>query len=326
MQAQSAAEAAIEAHLDVERGAKQAAITTIDGDGGVRVMIGGQNYRATQFNRAVQARRQPGSAFKPFVYQAAFEAGLSPWDWRTDEPIKIGDWEPGNFNNRFDGVMTLETAFIRSVNTVAVKLSEELGRERVIETATHMGFEGLQPLRSLPLGAQDTTLLTLTSAYLPYANWGDRVEPFGILSISTATGQPLYDFHKPPRARVVASVPLGHVNRVMRETVRTGTGRAARISGWDVAGKTGTTNDYRDAWFIGYVPDLVTGVWVGNDENTAMKKVTGGQIPARIWQDAMAPVLAELTPSTLPVSERPLRADSADNLGVLLDDIETALP
>ncbi len=326
MTAQVAAEDAIKANLDQERGAKQAAIVMLDGDGGVRVMVGGQNYRETQFNRAVQARRQPGSAFKPFVYQAAFETGLSPWDWRTDEPVKIGDWEPGNFNNRFDGVMTLEQAYTRSVNTVAVKLSEELGRERVIETADRMGIKGLKSLRSLPLGAQDTSLLTLTGAYLPYANWGDRVAPYGIQSISTANGRPLYDFSKPVRARVIASVPLGHINRAMRETVRVGTGRAANISNWDVAGKTGTTNDYRDAWFVGYVPDLVMGVWVGNDENASMQRVTGGQIPARIWNAAMTPVLADLTPATLPVSERPLRADSRDTLGVLLDDLETALP
>ena len=324
--AQKAAETAINAHIDNERGAEQAAVLTLAGDGGVRVMVGGINYGNSQFNRVISARRQPGSAFKPFVYQAAFENGLTPWDWRTDEPIKVGDWEPGNFNNRFDGVMTLETAYKRSVNTVAVRLSEDLGRQPIIDTATRMGISGLQPLRSLPLGAQDTTLMTLTSAYLPYANWGNRVEPYGILSISTATGVPLYDFKKPDRRKVLSSVHLGHMNRIMRETVLSGTGRAARIEGWDAAGKTGTTNDYRDAWFMGYVPDLVTGVWVGNDRNAAMKKVTGGQIPARIWHDMMAEILTDMSPSPLPVSEKPLRADNADTLKLLLSDLETALP
>ena len=326
MAAQQAAANAIEAHLDEERGAEEAAVLMLDGGGGVRAMIGGRNYRKSQFNRAVQASRQPGSAFKPFVYQAAFEAGLTPWDWKTDEPVKIGDWEPGNFTNRFDGVMMLEMAFAKSVNTIAVKLSEELGRDRVIETAGKMGIEDLSPLRSLPLGAQNTTLMTLTSAYLPYANWGDRVTPYGVISISTADGRPLYDFAKPDRTRVMASASLGHMNRVMVETVKQGTGRAAQIKGWDIAGKTGTTNDYRDAWFVGYVPDLVTGVWVGNDDNRAMQKVTGGQIPTRIWHDMMEPVLADIAPTPLPVSERPLRADTQNALDVLLKDIETALP
>ena len=324
--AQLAAESAVRQHLDLDRGAAQAAVLTLAGDGGVRVMVGGASYRDSQFNRVVSARRQPGSAFKPFVYQAAFESGLTPWDWRTDEPIKVGDWEPGNFNNRFDGVMTLETAYKRSVNTVAVRLSEDLGRQPVIDTAAKMGLSDLKPLRSLPLGAQDTTLFSLTSAYLPYANWGNRVEPYGILSISTATGIPLYDFRKPERHKVLASVHLGHMNRIMRETIVSGTGRAARIDGWDVAGKTGTTNDYRDAWFMGYVPDLVTGVWTGNDDNTAMAKVTGGQIPARIWHDMMTEILAGYDPASLPISEKPLRADNGDTLDVLLNDLETALP
>ncbi len=324
--AQAAAQDAIDAHIDPSRNATQAALITLDGSGGVRAMIGGVSYGESQFNRAVQASRQAGSAFKPFVYLSAFDAGLTPWDRRVDAPIKIGDWEPGNFSNKFSGEMSLETAFALSINTVAVLLSEEVGRDRVVETAANLGLPGLKPLRSLPLGAQNVTPLDLTAAYLPFANWGDAARPYGIMSISTADGVPLYDRPPSDRRRVVASRSLGHMNRIMTQTVKSGTGRAARLDGLDVGGKTGTTNDYRDAWFIGYVPDLVTGVWVGNDDNTAMKRITGGTIPAQIWHDMMASATKNRSPARLPVSEPPLRANAQTSLDLLLSDIETALP
>ena len=315
-----ALEAAI-AHLDFERNANDVAIVTIAGDGGVRAMLGGTSYSSSEFNRAVQAQRQPGSAFKPFVYLTAFSAGISPWEIRKDAPVKIGDWEPRNFTEKFKGDVTIEAAMALSINTVAVLLSEEVGRERVIETAAGHGIEGLEPLRSLPLGAQTTTPLKLTSAYLPFANWGDRVEPYGIISISTAKGSPLYYHQKASREKIISLENLRHINRVLKTTVDRGTGRAARISGRDVAGKTGTTNDYRDAWFIGYVPDMVTGVWVGADDNTPMKRVTGGSIPARIWKSMMDDVVRDLPKSRLPVSEPPLRAGSSDKMNVLLESI-----
>jgi len=322
---QDKAHAAAVKNIDPDRNANDIAVVTIAGDGGVRAMIGGASYSGSEFNRAVQAQRQPGSAFKPFVYLTAFDAGVSPWDKRVDEPIKIGDWEPRNFKKEFRGELTVEAALALSINTVAVTLSEEVGRERVIETASAHGLSGLQPLRSLPLGAQTTTPLKLTSAYLPFANWGDQVEPYGILSISTAKGEPLY-YHSPPeRRRVISADGLRHINRVLKTTVERGTGRRARIAGRDVAGKTGTTNDYRDAWFIGYVPDMVTGVWVGSDDNTSMSRVTGGSIPAQVWQDIMGEVVKTLPNSRLPVSEPPLRAGSKDSMSVLLDQVATSL-
>ncbi len=317
---------AIKAHLDPERGANQAALITLDGTGGVRAMIGGRSYTESQFNRAVQAERQPGSAFKPFVYLAAFNAGLTPWDIRTDEPIDIDGWQPGNFTNTFQGDMTLETAFAKSVNTVAVTLSEELGRKRIAEAAGIMGLNGLEPLRSLPLGAQTTTPLALTSAYLPFASWGNAASAHGILSISSADGTPIYDRSSEAAVKVVDAQSLGHMNRVMMETVRSGTARRAALPGRDVGGKTGTTNDYRDAWFVGYVPDRVTGVWVGSDDNAPMKRVTGGTIPASIWHDMMAAHTEAMPASRLPVSEPPLRFEPEPALNLLLSDIETTLP
>lgn len=324
--AQRLAEASIEKNLDSKRNATQAAIITLDGTGGVQAMVGGASYADSQFNRAVQANRQPGSAFKPFVYLAAFNAGLTPWDMRIDAPIKVGDWQPRNFSKEFRGNITLETAFALSINTVAVVLSEEVGRDRVIETAGHHGLEGLKPLRSLPLGAQGVTPLALTQAYLPFANWGDTASVYGIISITTDKDEPLYNRAPIERERVLNSRSLGHINRLMTHAINSGTGRRARLAGRDVAGKTGTTNDYRDAWFVGYVPDLVTGVWVGNDDNSPMKRVTGGSIPAQIWHDMMEDVVKKRPPSELPVSTPPVRVNPDNALNILLDDIQTSLP
>ena len=311
---QNLAEAAARKNLDPDRNAKEVAIVTIAGDGGVRAMVGGASYTGSEFNRAVQAERQPGSAFKPFVYLAAFKSGLTPWDRRVDEPVIIGDWEPRNFKEEFKGEISLETAMALSINTIAVKLSEEIGRDKVVSTAAAHGLEGLSPLRSLPLGAQTTTPLDLTASYLPFANWGARVKPYGIISISTSEGTPLYYHKAGSREKVVEADELAHINRVLKTTVDKGTARRARIAGRDVAGKTGTTNDYRDAWFIGYVQDMVTGVWVGADDNTPMSRVTGGSIPAQIWKDMMTEVVKPMPNRRLPVSEPPLRAGFDDTM------------
>ena len=328
MEAQTFADKAIASHLAPELGAKEAALVTIDGEGAIRAMVGGLSYANSQFNRASQAERQPGSAFKPFVYLAAFEAGFTPWDWRSDQPVIIDDWEPQNFDEKFRGPLMLEDAFAKSINTIAVTLSEEIGRERVIETAERFGFKDLKPYRSLPLGSQTVTPVNLVSAYLPFANWGARAEPYGILSIATANGTPLYYHEKKDKQRTVSSEALGHMNRLMTQTVKLGSGRQAQLPGHDVGGKTGTTNDYRDAWFVGFVPDIVTGVWVGSDENLPMQKVTGGSIPAKIWKDMMGSYLGEESRGRLPVSEPPIRPtmDKSKTLEMLLEDIETALP
>ena len=329
--AQLAASNAVNAHVNHERNAGQAALVTIDGTGGVLAMVGGTSYAESQFNRAVQAKRQPGSAFKPFVYLSAFQAGLNPWDTRVDEPITLGDWEPSNYNDGFRGEMTLETAFANSVNTVAIQLSEEVGPARIVQTAKEFGFDNLRPLRSLALGSQTTTPIQLTAAFLPFANWGDYAKPHGIISISTSDGTPLYDYGLPDRKKLLDSRTLGHINKVMKHTVDAGTGRRAQIAGHDVAGKTGTTNDYRDAWFVGYVPDMVTGVWVGADDFTPMKKVTGGSLPTLIWHDYMDVVLdgkttVPLAVSHTPIAVRPSTENAPSALDSLLNSLESALP
>ncbi|MGB0906387.1 MAG: transglycosylase domain-containing protein [Maricaulaceae bacterium] len=303
--AQKVAAAAAKTHLDPSKNARQAAIVTLDGTGGVKVMVGGADYAESQFNRAVQALRQPGSAFKPFVYLAAFESGIRPWDIRRDEAIKIGDWEPRNFSEKFAGDISLESAFGRSINTVAVALAEEIGRERVIETAAKLGAGKFSPLRSMALGAQGMTPLGLTASYMPFANYGDAAPAYGIESISTSAGRELY--RRPPtqRRKVIETEPLGHINRAFLHAVNTGTGKQAKIKGRDVAGKTGTTNDFRDAWFVGFVQGHVTGVWVGADDNTPMARVTGGSIPAKIWKDVMTPMVDGSDYYPLYVSKKP---------------------
>ena len=329
--AQLAAQEAVWRHLDPAKNADEAAVVTIDGTGGVQVMIGGNSYGESQFNRAVQAERQPGSAYKAFVYLAAFESGLSPWSEFEDAPIILGDWEPQNFKKDYQGPMSLREAFIKSVNTIAVKVTETIGRERVIETAQNLGMGRQDPLRSLALGAQVTTPLQLTAAYQPFANFGDSAPVHGILSISTSSGTPLYDRAPAERTRKIDSHALGHMGRVMVDTVTSGTGRNAYLQGRDVGGKTGTTNDFRDAWFVGYVPDRVTGVWVGADDYSPMKRVTGGSIPARIWKDTMSVVTADMPLRYIPVSTEPPKtfepfAVKENALEVLLKDIESALP
>jgi len=324
--AQTAAQAALMTHLDPERGATQGAILSLDGTGGVRTLVGGLDYGQSQFNRATQAVRQPGSAFKPFVYLTALRAGKSPWDTAVDAPITIEDWTPENFTEEHLGLVTLHEALAKSLNTVAVSLAEEVGRESVIATAEQFGMQGLKPYRSLALGAQGQTPLTVAESYLPFANWGTQRQAYGILSISTADGTPLYDRTPPKGAIVLGAQELADMNYMMTEAVEQGTGRRARIEGHMIAGKTGTTNDFRDAWFVGYAPDRVTAVWVGDDGNAPMKKVTGGSIPAMIFKDAMTAQLADAPNARLPISSEPDWARKDAQLNNLLNQIEGRFP
>ena len=213
--AQTAAQAALMAHLDPDRGATQGAIISLDGTGGVRSLVGGVDYGQSQFNRATQAIRQPGSAFKPFVYLAALRAGKSPWDTALDAPVTIEDWTPENFSEEHMGNVTLHKALSKSLNTVAVSLGEEIGRDSVIAAAEQLGLKDLKPFRSLALGAQGQTPLHLAESYLPFANWGARRDAYGILNISTADGTPLYDRDAPNGAVVLAADELADMNYML---------------------------------------------------------------------------------------------------------------
>ncbi len=330
--AQQTAHQAMLSHLDTTRGASEGAVVSLDGTGGVMAMVGGTSYTHSQFNRAVQAQRQPGSSFKPFVYLTALRQGMTPWDTRMDAPITIADphsdeeWSPANFSETHAGAISLQDSFAKSINTVAVALGEEVGRQAVIETANGFGLTGLKPYRSLALGAQSATPLQMAGAYLPFANWGNYQQPYGILSISTADGTPLYDHIPAEPQSVLQPDELFDMNRLMTHAVESGTGRRARVKGRHIGGKTGTTNDFRDAWFIGYSPEIVTAIWVGSDDNSPMNNVTGGSIPAEIFSDYMTVQMAQMPQARLPVSKEPEWVRRNQKLNALLDQLETKLP
>jgi len=297
--------------------ATQAALVAMTPDGAVRALIGGRDYAESAFNRVTQAHRQPGSAFKPFVYLAALEHGLTPATVRVDEPITIKDtlknWSPDNYNDTHLGPVTLEQAFARSINTVAVQLGQEVGIPNVISVARRLGIQSpLDPYASLALGTSVVTPLELTGAYASFASMGNRVQPYTVVEIRSPDGTVLYHRQPPSTTRVFSEADGLAMNAMMYQTVQWGTGRAAAVPGHEVAGKTGTSTDYRDAWFVGFSPELVTGVWVGNDDFSPMKKVTGGSLPAQIWSGFMRVALKNSPPTPLPRAEPAPEVAQAD--------------
>lgn len=321
---QDAAQTAVATHLDSDKRAHQGALVLLGDQGEVLAMVGGADYSASQFNRAVQARRQPGSAFKPIVYLAGIRAGLRPWTVRNDAPISIDGWAPRNFKKTFAGPITLEDALARSINTVAVRVAEEVGRDQVVAAAESLGLNGLKPYRSLALGAQGIPVIDMATAYLPFATGGDAYDTYGLVSIATAEGTPLYYRTSQPPRRVLNPEELRHINRMLIRTVEQGTGRRARVDGRTVAGKTGTTNDNRDAWFVGYAPGVSLAVWVGNDENDTMRHITGGTLPADIFGDVMRAALLDRPFAVLPQTAKTDDAVRKDKLNSLLDVLEDA--
>ena len=284
---QLAAERAINQVLTTQgtaRQAGQAAMVVMTPDGAIRAMVGGRAYGKSQFNRAVQARRQPGSAFKPVVYLAALENGLEPSDRYEDAPLSINGWSPKNYDGSYRGAVTAGEALAHSLNTVAVQISEQTGRDKVIDMARRLGLSGrLRAHPSLALGTFEVNLLQLTTAYAHFANGGQQVVPHIIQAVISSSGQILYDRLTPVSLPVVDGRHIGALNNMLRAVMTVGTGRAAHVDGVVLAGKTGTSQNWRDAWFIGYSGALVVGVWVGNDDGAAMARVTGGGLPAQIF-------------------------------------------
>jgi penicillin-binding protein 1A len=286
---QVAAEAAIGEIL--ARGAKdwvsEGALVALTPDGAVRAMVGGLDYGHSQFNRATQAQRQPGSAFKPFVYLAGLEAGLHPGDRLVDAPIRVGNWQPHNYVNRYQGEMSLAEGLAQSVNTIAVQVAERAGIPRVVAAANRLGITSeLASDASIALGTGEVNLLELVSAYAPFANGGIGVMAYGISEIRDSAGKIVYRRAGSGPGPVVAPEHVGMINDMLAGVIAHGTGKAAALPR-PAAGKTGTTQEYRDAWFIGYTADLVAGVWLGNDDDTPMNKVTGGSLPAAAWRSFM---------------------------------------
>jgi len=280
---------------------EQLALVAMTPGGAVRAMLGGRDYGQSQFNRAVMAKRQPGSSFKPFVYLAALEHGLSPETTREDAPITIKGWKPENYSHEYFGTVTLTQALAMSLNTVAVRVAMEIGPKQVAKTAQRLGISSaLRPDASLALGTSEVTPLEMTSAYAAFANGGTGVVPHAILEVRGTDGTLIYR-RQPQTLGVVADpVKIGQLNRMMRETLVTGTARKSDLPGWQAAGKTGTTQDYHDAWFVGYTPALVTGVWFGNDDGEPMKKVTGSGLPAEFWASFMREAHKGIPPQLLP--------------------------
>jgi penicillin-binding protein 1A len=292
---------------------EQAALVAMTPNGAIRAMIGGKDYAQSQFNRATQAQRQPGSAFKLFVYLAALESGMTPDDRVNDSPVSIGVWSPDNFNDRYYGEVTLREAVARSLNSVAVRTTERVGAARVGSVAQRLGINSqLRPDLSLALGTSEVNLLELTGAFAALANAGNGVWPYGITEIRDRSGAVLYKRSAAAGTPVVEPGIVADMNDLLGAVLEWGTGRAASLGGRPAAGKTGTSQDHRDAWLVGYTADLVAGVWVGNDDNSPMKNVTGGSIPAKLWRDFMVKAHAGLPAKPLPPSNaaRPPR-DSA---------------
>jgi penicillin-binding protein 1A len=301
---QAAGERALAAQLDkggIRYGVAQGALVSLDPGGQIKALVGGRNYSESQFNRAVAAKRQPGSAFKPFVYLTALERGLTPDTLREDAPINVKGWQPENSSHDYNGAVTLTRALAMSLNTVAVRLGLEVGPKAVAATAHRLGITSdLQANASIALGTSEVTPLELVTAYAPFANGGIRVQPHIITRVRTADGKQLYQRKGASFGRIIEPQYVAMMNAMLQETLLTGTARKAELPGWQAAGKTGTSQDYRDAWFVGYTSTLVTGVWLGNDDNSPTKKVSGSNLPVAVWSHFMRDALKNVPPAALP--------------------------
>jgi penicillin-binding protein 1A len=333
LEAQRAGEQALETVVGREGKAhhvSQGALLAMDSSGGVTSMVGGLNYGKaegqSEFNRTTQSLRAPGSSFKYFIYMTAMAKGYNPWMIRVDQPVVIGDWAPGNYEDKYYGPVTLLSAYAKSLNMVAIQLANEVGGAAVIDTAHSLGVgKRLADYRSLGLGAQGMTVMEMVTGYGAMAAGGYPIEPHGIERVRRANGQVLWARrpNKPPE-KVIDDRTMRMMNLLGTTVVRAGTGTKAQIPGRMIAGKTGTSNDYRDAWFLGYVPGMVAGVWLGNDDNSSMNKVTGGLLSTEVWKDYMTTALRNTPIQNLPLpdaSDYPPVPEPA-----ALEMIETAPP
>ena len=304
---QGVAEAAVIDELaakSVKFNVSQGALVAMTPDGAVRAMVGGRNYAESQYNRAVTAKRQPGSAFKPFVYLTAIEAGLTPETIRQDAPLDVKGWKPENYSHEYFGAVTLTQALAMSLNTVAVRLGLEVGPKNVVRTAHRLGISSkLDANASIALGTSEVSLVELVGAYVPFSNGGLGVSPHVVNKIRTVEGKVLYARLADQLGQVIEPRNVAMMNTMMQETLLSGTAHKAELAGWMAAGKTGTSQDFRDAWFIGYTSNLVTGVWLGNDDNSPTKKATGGGLPVEVWTRFMKAAHQGVPVAALPGSQ-----------------------
>jgi penicillin-binding protein 1A len=306
---QKAAQDAVEhglATMGRDRRASEGAALLIDVNGAIRAMVGGRDYLKSKFNRATQARRQPGSSFKMFVYAAALEDGMTPGTVRFDMPITINNWRPRNYGGEYRGPVTLSEALAESLNTVAAQIGNEIGVDKVTALAHEFGVKSqLHNYPSITLGSDEVTLMDMTTGFGVLAKNGLQMNPYIIEEIRNSKGDLLYSNPVAAAPRIYPENLAADMNSMLTRVVVAGTGGAARIPGWDVAGKTGTSQDWRDAWFLGYTTKFVGGVWVGNDDDKPMAKITGGEMSARIWADMMKVALKDIPPESLPGAKQP---------------------
>ncbi len=302
----------------------QGAIVILSPGGAIRALTGGRAYASSKYNRAVQAKRQPGSAFKAFVFAAALQKGIGFDSVRYDEPVRIKGWRPKNYGGGYRGRVTLRDAFKRSINTVAVQLTEEISPAAVIDLAKRFGIrEDFAALPSIALGAQEVNLLELTRAYGVFANDGLFTPSFLVSKIETVSGQVLYERPAIKPVRVYPRAMARKMSTLMQEVVLAGTGRKAALPGrWQAAGKTGTSQNWRDAWFVGFTPDYIAGVWVGNDDNSPMKRVTGGDLPAQIWHNVMSQAMKGHRFHRLRAPAPHLRSDEDEKLAAFYTSLQ----
>ena len=325
MRMQKAAEAAIESTLRESGEAynvHQGALVSMEPDGTIRAMVGGRDYGVSTFNRAVNALRQPGSSFKPYVYATALETGkFTPDTTVVDAPVSIGNWSPQNYGRSYKGRLTLRNALRQSLNTVAVRLSIATGRQPIADLAERMGVVSpMRVTRSLALGSSELTVLDQATGYSAFANGGYRVEPRGLIEIRNASGRVIYDANANPHPlqRVLSEATVAGMVDMLHTVAEEGTGRRARLPGIQVAGKTGTTNAYRDAWFVGFTGNYTTAVWLGNDNYAPTNRLTGGILPAMTWAKFMRVAMAYEMPKPLlglpppDTSTEPLVAEAGD--------------
>ena len=316
-------------------GAKQAALLAMTPDGAIRAMVGGTDFDETPFNRATQARRQPGSTFKPFVYAAAVERGVLPTDTRIDGPVKLGDWEPENYGGSYAGTVTIADALAKSINTVAVKLGQEVGVDAIGELSRRFGLTSIPPRPDLAvtLGAREVTLLELVGGFQVFQLGGQRRPAYIIESITTVSGEPLFTHSETAGTPVYDIANASMMVKMMKGVLERGTGTRAAF-GRPAAGKTGTSQNWRDAWFVGFTPDYIAGVWVGNDDDRPMNGVAGGGIPSTIWRRFMLeahvgkPVrdfdwlLPDPVPETEDDPRNPFYGELADDFGRAADSLD----
>ena len=280
---------------------EQGAVIAIDGAGRVKTLVGGTDYVTAPFNRAVAAHRQAGSAWKPFVYLTALEQGRTPDMMVVDEPVTINGWSPRNYEEGYLGPITLESALAHSINTVAARLADEVGRPNVAATAYRLNIKST--VNTDPAMALGTTLVTpleMTQAYAAFSNGGNRVQAYGIERIRTAGGQVLWQRKPIVWQQVVMNPPLSELNQMMRQVLVSGTGTKAAVPGYDLAGKTGTTSDYKDAWFCGFTGGFAACTWLGRDDAKPMRRITGGSAPAELWRGYMTSALKRQPKMAIP--------------------------